>query len=74
MDGLMTQNPDLIRQVDLAISENLAFCDAVHPVVSVHHATAAVMAKAHVDADDRPEVMMMICRRSLMRRHVLAFT
>lgn len=70
----MTHNPDLVRQIDQAISEHLACSNSAHPIVSVHHATAAVMVKAHLDAEDRPEVMMMICRRSLMRKHVLAFT
>ena len=69
----MTQDSELIRHIDLAISEHLACSGATHPVLSVHHATAAVMARAHLEADDRPDLMMMICRRGLMRKHVLAF-
>jgi hypothetical protein len=69
----MTLSATIIQHVDEAIAENLACSISTHPIVSVQQATLAVMATEKADPQDWSEVMLLVCQRSLRRKHVLAF-
>jgi hypothetical protein len=69
----MTLSATIIEHVDEAIAENLACSTSAHPIVSVQQATQAVMATEKADPRDWSAIMLLVCQRSLRRKHVLAF-
>ena len=69
----MTLSASIIQHVDEAIAENLACSNSAHPIISVRQATQAVMAKEKAALQEWSEVLLLVCERSLRRRHVLEF-